>query len=235
MKYPCCLIQDLLALFHDGVCSEATGAIVQEHLGECADCRAAYDALAESDAMRLPEPPDRLEEYRKAKSMRALRRRLFRRSMMMRLLAVLLVAALGCVAYLWNEHGEMALPCDDSLHGYYDESGDLVLQGDLCCSVAQISQVLTVAEVDGVRQNHVFLRYYVKPLDYLLCRLAGNRLDSTYIVAFAQQGAQDIDAVHYCTGEFDAGWFSGTGLGDCLTEEQLEQRLDAAVTVWEKP
>lgn len=41
------IIFDLLPLYHDGVCSDASRAAVEEHLKECAACR---EALAEMDA-----------------------------------------------------------------------------------------------------------------------------------------------------------------------------------------
>ncbi|MBR6740036.1 MAG: zf-HC2 domain-containing protein [Clostridia bacterium] len=41
MKLPCDIIQDLLALYEDGVCSEETKTAVEEHLKECHGCREA--------------------------------------------------------------------------------------------------------------------------------------------------------------------------------------------------
>ncbi len=37
-KYNCDVIQDLLALYHDGVCSEESRTVVEEHLAECERC-----------------------------------------------------------------------------------------------------------------------------------------------------------------------------------------------------
>lgn len=39
MKYQCDMIQDLLPLYEDGVCSEVSKAAVEEHLRECGRCR----------------------------------------------------------------------------------------------------------------------------------------------------------------------------------------------------
>ena len=39
MKLSCDVINDLLPLYHDEVCSEATKKIVEEHLKECETCR----------------------------------------------------------------------------------------------------------------------------------------------------------------------------------------------------
>ena len=37
----CGIIQDLLPLYHDGVCSPESRTEVEEHLKTCPDCRAA--------------------------------------------------------------------------------------------------------------------------------------------------------------------------------------------------
>ena len=45
MKYPCSLIQDLLPLYHDGVCSEESNKIIEAHLSECSSCKDYYNSL----------------------------------------------------------------------------------------------------------------------------------------------------------------------------------------------
>ena len=45
MKLPCKVIEDLLPLYQDGVCSEESRKLVEEHLLECADCRAVLDEI----------------------------------------------------------------------------------------------------------------------------------------------------------------------------------------------
>ena len=49
MKYPCSLIQDLLPLYHDGVCSEESSKIIENHLSECSSCKDYYNSLCEAD------------------------------------------------------------------------------------------------------------------------------------------------------------------------------------------
>lgn len=45
MKLPCEMIQDLLPLYHDGVCSPVSKTLVEEHLKECPDCAGAMEVL----------------------------------------------------------------------------------------------------------------------------------------------------------------------------------------------
>ena len=45
MKYPCAIINDLLPLYADGVCSEESRQAVMEHLKDCACCRKEYEKM----------------------------------------------------------------------------------------------------------------------------------------------------------------------------------------------
>ena len=52
MKYECDMIADLLPLYKDGVCSEASAAIVKDHLSECEKCS---DILKKMDDSEIDE------------------------------------------------------------------------------------------------------------------------------------------------------------------------------------
>lgn len=45
MKLPCELIEDLLPLYHDEVCSEKTKALVEEHLAHCKSCQSILHSI----------------------------------------------------------------------------------------------------------------------------------------------------------------------------------------------
>ncbi len=44
-KLPCDVVRDLLPLYHDEVCSEASRQMIEEHLSTCKDCRAELAAI----------------------------------------------------------------------------------------------------------------------------------------------------------------------------------------------
>ncbi len=56
MKVTCKVIQDLLPLYHDGVASPDTAALVEEHLKDCEACQEVYHKLQESPSAPLPSP-----------------------------------------------------------------------------------------------------------------------------------------------------------------------------------
>lgn len=48
-KYSCDMIQDLLALYHDGVCSADSREAVEQHLAECEKCRETIKLLGDTE------------------------------------------------------------------------------------------------------------------------------------------------------------------------------------------
>ncbi len=45
MNISCNIIKDLLPLYHDGVCSDESKAMVEEHLSHCENCRNELAAM----------------------------------------------------------------------------------------------------------------------------------------------------------------------------------------------
>ena len=46
MIFTCNVIEDLLPLYADGICSEDTKTVVEHHAAECEECRKKLDAMA---------------------------------------------------------------------------------------------------------------------------------------------------------------------------------------------
>ncbi|MGX7107932.1 zf-HC2 domain-containing protein [Facklamia miroungae] len=55
MKYDCDLIVDLLPLYVEGVLSQTSNEIVEEHLRECEDCIELLEELKKDNSLRLKE------------------------------------------------------------------------------------------------------------------------------------------------------------------------------------
>ena len=67
MRLLCEVIEDLLALYHDDVCSEQTKEIVEEHLTQCDSCKEKLNLIEEE--LKLPkqdyEAVDTLKKIKK--------------------------------------------------------------------------------------------------------------------------------------------------------------------------
>lgn len=130
MKLSCNVIDDLLPLYLDGVCSAESGALVEEHLQECPDCRRKAAALRQEEEEPVPA---HLEE---AKSVEELARELeckvrLRRTLLVAAAAVLLLVA-GIVGfralYHWYYYEDcFTVPTEDIavLESGVDEHGKI--------------------------------------------------------------------------------------------------------------
>ena len=76
MKLTCAITQDLLPLYLDGVASGETAAAVEEHLGECEECRRCRDAMKLTDVLPVTAAE---EEKHAADGLKKLRRKLRRK------------------------------------------------------------------------------------------------------------------------------------------------------------
>lgn len=99
MKLSCGIIRDLLPLYEDEVCCEESREQVEEHLAECAECRALLEKFKIPDISLLPEEEILLaeEEKRIRRIFRRLKRR-WRLSLAVLLLIIPLVYA-GVLLY----------------------------------------------------------------------------------------------------------------------------------------
>lgn len=133
MKQNCEVIMDLLPLYHDGVCSEGSRRLVEEHLKECERCSQALEEIKKE----LSAPNTTLKDAGKA--WRSLTRNLLIR----RITAVVLVAALmisaiygGQWLYRWDQ---------EQLH--YVEPDEIVVNN--LCRLADGRIYLEIASTDG--------------------------------------------------------------------------------------
>ena len=55
MKTSCKIIEDLLPLYHDKICSEESSSMVEDHLKECAQCKKLLEDLDQDASVVKPE------------------------------------------------------------------------------------------------------------------------------------------------------------------------------------
>lgn len=104
MTLPCKIIEDLLPLYADGVCSEETRRAVESHLRECAACQSLL-AQAQGNPV-LTAPADSPADRAAARSFNKIRRRWFASLLMTVVLIPLCILCrnqyLGCGVHFTN-------------------------------------------------------------------------------------------------------------------------------------
>ena len=220
MKYPCDIIQDLLPLYLDGVCSEESKRAVEAHLSECAACKEFYTAMQQADKTGVdPHSADR--ELQKAASFQNVRKKLVRKQILAAFASVaVLLTALFAAAGILKSTGKNVEYADNISVSMVD--GSLVgrLQG---------------SRIDQTRIKRVSIFMGEQEKNYLFFSVADTKWDqlttsphsfSECTLCFANKGAGQIDAVYYYTGEY-AGIESMSGA-------ELQMIIDASVLLWEK-
>lgn len=220
MKYPCDLIRDLLPLYQDGVCNEESRAAVEEHLRECPSCRAYQTALCEADGL-FPvsgEEPEQTadQEFRKAASLRAVRKTLLQRQVLAAVLALAVLAVLVLSAIGFLRSAEQVIPYEDNI------------------SVSMVDGNL-MGRLQGNEATHLTIKRVESEEGetYLFFCLSGNRWDdlvtsdevySEYMLCAAEKDAAGIDGVYYYTGDY-------TGI-ETLESGELEQLIGSSTLLW---
>lgn len=102
MKISCEIIKDLLPLYLDGVCSNDSKALIEEHFAECDNCKAELQAMKEELFMNHKE-----QNLKEAEAVKKLSRR-WKKGMMKSLLkgiliTLLVIAAVALVLYLFMD------------------------------------------------------------------------------------------------------------------------------------
>lgn len=97
MKLPCNVVGDLLPIYYDGLCSDESVTLIEEHLTECQQCKGLLDALR----TEIENPIDKIDDVKPLKKIQ----KKFKQTRLRWRVTVLAILALIPVAFLgWNEY-----------------------------------------------------------------------------------------------------------------------------------
>lgn len=183
MKTSCDVIRDLLPLYADHVTSDASSALVEEHLNECPDCRKELEQMQRPVPVKLEEVP--------AATLKKIKRDIHKKIICTVLAAVAIVICLGAVSmklynaqtivtleeakiWVYNTKKDGANLCNLKVQGegvylrYKDENFDWI---------EHLNYGETVVELQAVKDTypkfHALLeplvkRFFVQDMDDLL-------------------------------------------------------------------
>lgn len=102
MKYPCNVIKDILPLYHDGVVSEESKNIIEEHFIECESCKNYYKKMCKADVLE-EAAFDEVITKKTADSFREVSKRISKKiiKMTLKIVLIILAVAVGIVIGLW--------------------------------------------------------------------------------------------------------------------------------------
>lgn len=91
MKYPCSIIQDLLPLYVDEICSEESKKIVEDHLSQCSICKEIYDSMCNLKQEDIHD----YHESQRIKSLKQVKKKILYKQILIGLSSIVLLFVLG--------------------------------------------------------------------------------------------------------------------------------------------
>lgn len=220
MKYPCSLIQDLLPLYHDGVCSEESNKIIEVHLSECSSCKDYYNSLCEADEI-FAVPQNAELEMKKAASFRLIKRKIRKKQIFVVVLAFAIFAVVSFSIVGLLKKSEQIISYEDNISvSMVDDSLIGRLQGNQA-NYLKIKQV----EIENNGQKDTYLFFYLSGTKWDDI-LTNDDVFSEYVLCAANKGAERIDRVFYYTGDYTG--IESMDIGD------LQKIIDNSVLLWSK-
>lgn len=220
MNYPCNLIQDLLPLYLDGVCSEESKTVVEQHLIKCPNCSKYYSAMRESDEIIIM-PPNAEREIQKATSFQSVKKTLFRKQILIAAVSIIVLAiiAFAVISVLKNSVGIVE---------YEDNISVSMIDGSLVGRLngsqeTYIKIIRTTIEADGQEENYLF--YYLSDTKWNDLTTS-RQVFSEYVLCPMDKGADQIDRVYYYTGDY-------TGI-ETMGSDKLQEIINASVLLWSR-
>jgi len=102
MKISCEIIKDLLPLYYDGVCSNESKALVDEHLAECDNCKSELQTMG--DIIPMSNKAQNLNEAEALKNLsKKWRRGKLKSFLKGALITLLVIAAIALILYLFMD------------------------------------------------------------------------------------------------------------------------------------
>lgn len=195
MKYPCAIINDLLPLYADGVCSEESRQAVMEHLKDCACCRKEYEKMEQYAAQTRNHYPSEAKSttFIGTDSLVKVRRELLFKRILTAAVAALLVIGLvaGSGIYMKNHVHSVVYDADkQNIQVVQESDGDIIarLYGTEWESVYS----RTIELEDG--QNAVIFSMTSSTWNDLMI---GDNTASEYLVAGNGKDVGQIEQVYF--------------------------------------
>lgn len=220
MNYPCNLVRDLLPLYEDGVCSEESKRIVEQHLLECPSCKEFYAAMIETDKFEMTVL-DADRESQKAASFRAVKRKLLQKQVLVVVIAFILLFVMGVSVAGVLKNSMAMIPYEDNISvSMTDDSLIGRLQGNRA-NRFKIKRVEVT--VEGEPNTYLFFCLFGTKWDALT---TSNEVFSEYVLCPADKGAEQIDSVFYYTGDY-------TEI-ESMSQDQLREVVERSILLWSK-
>lgn len=195
-KISCDIIKDVLPLYLDGVVSEDTREMVEEHLCSCDSCRREAEVLKQD----LVLPPMRNLQFSEVKVLKKLKSKFRKKNTIIFISAVVIAVLLIISLYSYAVLSETCIPYDEEFIHITEKDGELYatyhgenLDGTVGLAPATV-------RMDG-REKNIVVFYFYESLWSKYIQPVFKEDDDAYSFPLGEK--EEIDQVYY--GEFELG------------------------------
>lgn len=210
MENSCGIIGDLLPLYVDGVCSQESSAVVEQHIKECGECRREYEILQKETVIPAESDDTLLRQIK-----RKIRREKIVISIIVALVLLVNIGTAGVVGVikLFNEWSDMNPIVDaDMIEIREDEKGNVwLVRKDTAVDASSIvinqytpeGEVITDFKKEIINENAdkshvvVHLELYTSPAMMLKAKWFGRSgtLEEEQSILFNKAERENFDKI----------------------------------------
>lgn len=234
MNISCNIIEDLMPLYHDEVCSEESKKLIEEHLKECNECRNYLKSLRSEN---FQEKININTEEVKITALKELKKRLFRKNVKVSIVSIFSVIAVFIISYPLIFKLELPIHYKDGLIGVQQVEDNNVKFSFLGDDFYKCHYLQGRVDIDGEEKN-ILMIYYTNTIWTKLSSKQQYVSDSsTYLISQEETYNlgwtlenweniivdKEIDEVYYVVENYDK-----------LVDKQLDSTLEKAALLWER-
>lgn len=193
-KISCDIIKDVLPLYLDGVVSEDTREMVEEHLCSCDSCRREAEVLKQD----LVLPPMRNLQFSEVKVLKKLKSKFRKKNTIIFISAVVIAVLLIISLYSYAVLSETCIPYDEEFIHITEKDGELyaTYHGENLDGTVGLAP--STVMVDG-REKNIVVFYFYETLWSKYIQPIFEEEDYEY--PFCLGDKEEIDQIYY--GEFE--------------------------------
>lgn len=222
MKYNCDIIKDLLPLYCDGVCSDASKSAVEEHLEECCGCNEICKSFADSSLCPVIKTD---EEENKVKFMKNVKSKILLKNIIFSVVCVAVTVGIGFGVYRLCEVPMKGIEYSEdafTLADYGENMAAIKYNGRDYAKIEVIENITVT--VDGEEKNCCCVRFLENISSKYITKGENRRaLEKGGDFGFSKE----LDYVYY----INDGWTPDEVADIDLMRNKM---LDEGVLIWSK-
>lgn len=191
----CHIIRDILPLYLDGVVSDDTRTMVEEHLETCSNCQKEAALLQQNVVV----PTVKNIQFAEAKMLKGLKKQIHRKNLAAVLVSILLTVATVLSFGVILISVQSYIPYSATQFEILEINGTIYARYQGSAFSGSVTHEPTSIAVDKQQKNVVIFYAYRTPLDSIASYCEDENNNQEHLIYLGK--ADEIDAIYY--GEFD--------------------------------